>query len=537
MTKDYEILMIVPKYYPTNKKKYTYFFPISIGYIIAALKDAGYSVGCLNLNHIEGSSEKIIEESLNKKKYDFVCIGNNVLGYNSTKKIIKTVKLHQSNPKVILGGTIITSEPFIVFNDLHPDFGVIDEGEGTVVELLENLKKNKPLKEVKGLMYWENDKEVFNGKRKPLNINSISFPDLDSLGFEEYLDNAVPNHSYIHSVFDNPRVYYIVGSRSCPYQCTFCWHYTNQYRQRSIEDIMKELNERVKKYRINRIYILDECFSLDKKRLIEFCKRISKLRKEISWELRWVNSLRVNDVDEDILKMLRESGCDIISYGFESYSSIVLKSMKKMITPQQIDKAIKETFENKIAIQGNFIFGDIAETKETANETLNYWKENCEGQIHLAFIMPFPDSEMYKSCLERGIIKDKLEFIKNLQGEFIMNMTDKMTNEEFNQLKEDISKALTKYRKIVKPIYLRKIKDKRYELKVKCPYCNQEVEYGNFLIDNKMFYILYVMCKNCSKKFHIGSKLMIFVYKNYDKTKKIKRIGDLLKDYIGRVVE
>ncbi len=534
---NYEILMIVPRYSFVNKRSYTYFFPISLGYIVAALKKAGYPVDCLNLNQKDGPINTLIKGQLDKKKYDFVCVGSNGLGYDLTNKIIQLSKSHQSNPKVILGGTILTSEPFLIFNELHPDFGVIDEGEGAVVELLKYLKENKPLKEVKGLMHWENGKAVFNGNRVPLDINSISFPDLDALGFEEYLDNSIPNYSYMHSVFDNPRIYYLIGSRSCPYRCTFCWHYENKYRQRTVENIMKELNERVRKYRINRVYILDECFSLDKKRMAEFCKGMSKIRKEVPWELRWVNSLRVSDVNPGVLKMLKESGCDIISYGLESYSPIVLKSMKKMITPEQIDNALKETFKNNIAIQGNFIFGDVAETKETANETLKYWKENCEGQPHLAFIMPFPNSEMYQSCLERGIIKDRLEFIKKMAGDFAINMTYKMTDGEFNQLKQEIDKALAKYRKIVKPLSLKKTGNKRYELKVKCPYCKQEIEYRNFVIGNKIYYILYVMCKNCSRKFHIGGSLMLFLHKNYDKLKKFKNMKDNLTSYVRKSLQ
>ncbi len=533
----YEILIIVPRYNPTNKRWYQYIFPIGIGYIVAALKGAGYSVDCLNLNHLEGSSAEIIKKWLDKKKYDFVGIGSNVLSYSLTKKIIQSVRAHETNPKIILGGTMITSEPFLIFNDLHPDFGIIDEGEETVVELLKYLSENKSLKEVRGLMYWEGDKAVFNEKRPPINIDSIAFPDLESLEFEEYLEYAIPNYSYMHSIFDNPRVYHIVGSRSCPYKCSFCWHYENKYRQRSVDNIMKELDERVRKYKINRVYLLDECFSIDKKRMKEFCKRISQLRKELPWELKWVNSMRVSDVDSESLKMLKESGCDVISYGLESYSSDVLKSMKKMITPEQIDKAIKETFKNNIAIQGNFIFGDLAETKETASETLKYWKENCDGQPYLAFIMPFPNSEIYQSCLKRGVIKDKLEFIKKLDGDFAMNMTYKMTSEEFNQLKEEVNEALANGRKIVKPLSLKRTKGKRYDLKVKCPYCGQIIEYKNFVIGNRVYYILYVMCKNCSKKFHIGGSLMIFLHKNYDKLKKFKSMKDKITNRIGKSVE
>ena len=116
-----------------------------------------------------------------------------------------------------------------------------------------------------------------------------------------------------------------------------------------------------------------------KKRLLEFCDGIKKLKSEISWDLKWSPQLTVHSVDGDLLKIMKEAGCELISYGFESFSPIVLKSMGKPITPQQIDNAIKETLKAKIAIQANFIFGDIAETKETAEETLNYWKNHCKG--------------------------------------------------------------------------------------------------------------------------------------------------------------
>jgi radical SAM superfamily enzyme YgiQ (UPF0313 family) len=301
----FKILVIIPRYGVfTNKKRYDYFFPLGMGYIVAALKKEGYSVDCLNLNHKDGVLNDIINKWLDKKDYDFVGIGSNVLYYNQTKEIINVVRSHNSKPRIILGGTIITSEPFLIFNSLNPDFGIIDEGEETIAELLKSIEKNSPLKKVKGIIYKEGPGAVFTGKRTPPAINSIPFPDLEEMDYEEYLDNALPNFSYMHSVFDNPRIYYLIGSRSCPFNCTFCWHYDRHYRQRSVKNIMEELRERIKKYRINRIYVLDECFSIDRKRLTEFCKEISKLRKEVPWELKWVNSLRVSDVDEETLKML-----------------------------------------------------------------------------------------------------------------------------------------------------------------------------------------------------------------------------------------
>ena len=86
--------------------------------------------------------------------------------------------------------------------------------------------------------------------------------------------------------------------------------------------------------------------------------------------------MSVNNVDDELLRILKDSGCKVVSYGFESISDDVLKSMKKPITAEKIDNALKLTLKQGLAIQANFIFGDIAETKSTAYETLNYWKKN-----------------------------------------------------------------------------------------------------------------------------------------------------------------
>ena len=86
---------------------------------------------------------------------------------------------------------------------------------------------------------------------------------------------------------------------------------------------------------------------------------------------------------------------------------------KEKITPEKIDFAFKETLKSKIGIQGNFIFGDIAETKETAKETLNYWKKNAQAQISLGFVEPYPGSDIYFHCVKKGLIKDKIDFIQN----------------------------------------------------------------------------------------------------------------------------
>ena len=96
----------------------------------------------------------------------------------------------------------------------------------------------------------------------------------------------------------------------------------------------------------------------------------------------------------------------------------------------------------------------------------------------LVFINPYPGTALYKYCLERGVIKDKLDFIEKHILDAI-NMTDEMTDSEFEKLKLDIFEGELKYRVCAIPIFLKKTKGAgTYNIRVKCPHCNENVEMG-----------------------------------------------------------
>ncbi len=503
-----KILLIIPRYNLTNKPNYQYAFPLGLGYISSVIKQAGYDVDCLNLNHLNGTIEELVKKTLDKKKYDLVGSGHIGIGYAVIEKIINAVKNHQSKPKFILGGILITSEPEIMFNSLNPDFGILGEGELTIIELIKCLENKGDLKKVEGICFKdENGKLIFTKPRTPImDLDSLPFPDLDSMDFKNFLNNQSSDVNF--NELDYPKSYYILCSRGCPYQCTFCYHSTGpKYRLRSLDNIFEEIREAVKKYNINSLAILDDLFSIDRERLLEFCRRIKELDKEIGYEINWSSQMNVNSVDKKMLETLKDSGCHVISFGFESYSREVLNSMKKPITPEQIDRAVKLSFEVGIGLQGAFIFGDTAETKETAKQTLDYWKNNCKGQIRLGFIQPYPGSEIYGYCIKKGIIKDKLDFIKNkIAHTNWFNMTEKMSNEEILQLKKDIIEA-RKYYPYSIPLNIKKEKDKKYSVKVKCPFCKEIIEYKNCYFDNILRYNLLSVCKKCYMRFFTVSKI------------------------------
>lgn len=510
-----KILIIIPKYTLSIAPGYKYTFPLGLAYISSVLKSAGYSVDCLNMNHYSGTPSGLLNNKLDEIKYDIVCVGGNAFDYLLLETIIGTVKAHPTSPRVILGGPIITTEPELIYNALQPDVGVIGEGEETILELVRAIQGEMPLNIVQGIIYANEGLLVTTPPRKEGgDLDKLPMPDFEGFEYQDKLEHMYNNDS-IELTFStvNPRAYPILSSRACPFSCTFCYH-AGKYRIRSLKNVMDEIRYAVNKFHISVLLIYDDCFSSNKPRLFEFCAEIKKLRSEISWDLVWSCQLIVNTVDEEILATMKDSGCCLVSYGFESYSPIVLKSMKKHITPQQIDYAFKSTLLNKMAVQANFIFGDVAETKETAATTLDYWKNNCEGQIFMTFIQPYPGSQIYNYCVNKGLIKDKLHFIKNELKQFSANMTEQMSENEFSHLKNKVRHLTDKYLIYVIPRAIKETDiENVYSCHVTCPFCRKSNEYSHCKINNINNFGFHAICRNCFKRYYVASKLQYIVLK------------------------
>jgi anaerobic magnesium-protoporphyrin IX monomethyl ester cyclase len=511
-----KILIVVQRYNLTLKPDYKYSFPLGLAYIYSVLKHAGYDVECLNMNHMKGTPTEILNSKLQETKYDVVGIGGNALDYANIELILNTIKSHETKPITVLGGPIITSEPQLIYEALRPNFGVIGEGEETILELVKAIDEKRDVTDIKGIIYSKQKETILNpGRGNIANLDSIPFPDFEAFDFETKLQNYYNDDHIAATLNDSePRFYPILASRGCPFQCTFCYH-EGKYRLRSVNDVIKEIRYAVIKYRISSLQIYDDCFAVNQKRLLEFCSEIKKLKSEISWDLSWSCQLMVSTVDENILAAMKDSGCYLITYGFESYSPIVLKSMRKGITPKQIDDAIKITFSQKMAIVGNFIFGDVAETVESANETLEYWGKNCQGQVNLVLIQPYPGSQIYKHCLAKGLIKDRVRFIKHGLGNFTGNMTDKMSEKEFSNLKKRMTHLSAKHLACVIPISKKRNNNRFSSVTVKCPFCKKHTTY-NYCKPMKRFRYengFDAVCRHCYKHYYIASFAQYIVLK------------------------
>ena len=402
----------------------SYSFPIGMAYVSASLKQTGRNVVTYNLNYKSGTTEENLRPVIEDNDIDVIATGGLTAQYWQLHEIFQAARKIKPDIITWAGGGIITSSPIPAMEALEMvDYGIIGEGEITICELADALEGKRDIHDVDGLIFRENEKWVITSPRKEImDLDSLPYPDYDGFEYADVLDKK-PTDIY---ALNQGRFGIVSFGRSCPFNCTFCFHPSGtKYRKRSMDSVFKEIDFLIEKYKIKNIAVTDELFVRKIEDVKEFCKRIKER------ELGYVISLRVDMVNEEMFRLLKESNCLSIGFGLESADNTILKSMKKHITVEQMEYALDLCNRLGLNCMGNFIFGDQNETVETAMNTINWWKAHPQYRIALHLIVLYPGSELYKKAVASGVITDQVKFIKD--GCPYTNIS-KMTDEEYRNI-------------------------------------------------------------------------------------------------------
>ncbi|UTG92334.1 B12-binding domain-containing radical SAM protein [Geobacter sulfurreducens] len=427
-------LLVMPRFVRNIGDSYG--FPLGLAYVSSSLKKAGFSVTTLNLNHCGGTISDVLAATITENRISVVMTGGLSAEYSLVRSIVETVKTIDRSLITVVGGGIITSDPHIAMEALEfADIGVVGEGEITAVDLCDCLESGTSLAAVDGLIFrtdapaiaaWAEQPALPDGRyittlpRKEIDdIDSLPWPDYEGFELEKNLAASLGTIGC-----NETNTLAMITSRSCPYNCTFCFHTVGRkYRQRSLDRFFEELDYLVSRYKVQYLALSDELIARDLERLSEFCSRIKP------YGIKWLGGFRVDDITAEMLPMLKDANCTTMGFGLESADNRILKSMRKGITVEQIEKTLKLVYDSGICISGGFIFGDIEETVETATNTLNWWENHQEYNLSLRLITTFPGTHLYKHACANGIIKDKVEFLRS--GCPQINVS-KMSDVQFN---------------------------------------------------------------------------------------------------------
>jgi len=470
-------------------------FPSGIAYISSSLKSNGYSVNCLDLAFIKREErESALLNALQRTGAEIVGINGFSNEFREIQFIVNSIRKYNPAIIIIAGGPMVSSDPEHVHSWLSLDFAVVGEGEETIIELADAIETQSDYSAIPGIVFKKENNSIKTCDREVTNdINSIPFPDYAGFNLALYIDSQklFPRDFFTLS-FDNPRIIPLFAARSCPYKCTFCSHSIKKYRMRTLDSLFEEIDFLVSTFGATGLTLCDDLFAVDTERLDDFSRRISP--KGLTWQCQ----VRTDMADRDLLKRLRSSGCNTISYGFESLNNDVLNSMKKHISSRDIKNAAKVTYESKLFVQANFIFGDSAETVESIDETLNWWASNRAYGINLSPIQVFPGTVIYDDLVRRGIITNELEYIENnLKLATLINGTKVPPSDS-----TAFEQGFAAWRSLNIPGYVLHLEiDANFHgiVDVICPHCDLELRYG----EGMQTVPLDTTCKSCFAKFNI----------------------------------
>lgn len=425
-------LLVIPRY----EYGECYVLPMGILYVASALKRRGHDVVTLNLNHLINPYVALVRK-IGDEGIGFVGTGGLSGEYQVLKKLFETVKRASPEVTTFCGGGIITAEPSVAMIALeYVDIGIIGEGDETVPDLIDCLSEGGALEEIRGIIYKEESGELkITGKREEiLDLDKLPLPDYDGFEYARYLGENDAGFGWKGERLSPVSV---IGSRSCPYACTFCFHPTGvRYRTRSLDHVFAEIDLLVDRYHVNHIALREELFSMDRARTLAFCEGMKKRRG-----LYWSIQLRINQVDDDVLCALVAARCFAVFVGIESVDDNVLHSMNKKINHEQIEAVVGTGRRLGLLIRSGLIFGDKAETIESARKSLEWVRRN-EGYnailrrpaITAAMLVPFLGSELYRYACKKGIIEDRVEYLR--KGCPIVNLTEKSESDFLHMMQE-----------------------------------------------------------------------------------------------------
>ncbi|MDP2916654.1 MAG: radical SAM protein [Dehalococcoidia bacterium] len=322
-----------------------------------------------------------------------------ILGISVTSRLLYAMNFITHRIKDILPATrIVTGGAHVTYFPKETmELGAIDYvlpgyGEFTFPRLVEAIASGEnpeTLDGIPNLLYRDRQGRVISNpaEEPPTVLDSFPFPDRRLVNLDDY-----------YSAISKKSMTTLYTSRGCPFQCIFCDIQDKKFRYRTATSVVDEFEE-ISKLGIEELLILDDNFNVDRERVLAICKEI--VRRGI--KLKWGTRARLYPFDEEIIKALKEAGCNRLHVGVESLDRDILKYMRKGQTPEHISNFFKLCREYKMETLAYFILGFPGETREYRSGLMKEVEKLNIDYLFFNILYPLAESKYYQSLLDEGV--------------------------------------------------------------------------------------------------------------------------------------
>lgn len=347
------------------------YMPLGLAYLAATLLESGVETEILNLSDVNSLKKVEIPDA---DWYGITCVSA------TYKPVVELCKFIDG--KIVVGGVHPTVEPEQTLKDTGADFVVTGEGDYVFRDLVSGRIEPKC--------------RILDGGVIE-DLDSLPFPARHLFPYDE-----VVNSDGILGCDKGIAASSIITARGCPYRCSFCvkgHEMFSRFRYRSAENIREEISLLVEDYGVQHVRILDDTFTLIKKRVLDICAEIKNLG------ITWASITRADHVDDEMLHSMKKAGCIEVNIGVETGSRRLLKLMNKNETIETYIKASEKIKKAGLLLKPFFIYDFPTETREDREETLKLIRKIKPDKFTLSKFTLLPGSDMWAHPEKYGIVK------------------------------------------------------------------------------------------------------------------------------------
>jgi len=356
--------------------------PMGISYVAAILEHNGHEVQILDLLVSRYSKEKI-RDKIEEYQPDIVGVTSVTLNYPVASDILKYTKSVDKDIITIIGGPHVTFAAMETLTEA-PWIDIVVRGEGEMTML--DIVNGKKLADIDGIAYRDHAIKLTKERSLIENLDELPFPAKHLFPLSRYL--ALDVHASI------------LTGRGCPFNCVFCVGSKmggRRVRYRNPKLIADEVEQAVTSG-FKEINFEDDHLTLNHKHLNSLCDEVIARGLKFNWSA----FSRVDTVNPEILRKMKQAGCTWLLYGVESGNQEILDLIKKKITLEKVKEAIGMAKEAGINIIASFIIGLPGETAETLKQTMQFAR-GLGTSYGFNVLSPFPGTEVREKAAEYGI--------------------------------------------------------------------------------------------------------------------------------------
>jgi anaerobic magnesium-protoporphyrin IX monomethyl ester cyclase len=364
------------------------YVPLGILYISAYLESKGIANEVFDTTF---SSKTKFRAYLTKEQPKIIGIYVNLMTKINVLESMRFIKENLPSTKIILGG------PDVRYNAVNylthgADVIVYGEGEETMRELCEAIRQGQSVEAVHGVSFLEDNQLIETSEREKIkNLDDLPAPNRSKIDLQKYL--------YAWRTHHGKNAMSVSTMRGCPYTCKWCSRavYGLSYRRRSPERVVEELLSIKRDYNPDSLWFVDDVFTISHKWLSAFRDELKKHDLIIPYEC----ITRADRMNEEVVKILKETGCFRVWIGSESGSQKVIDLMDRRVDVQQVRQMIKLSKKEGIEAGTFIMLGYPGETEEDIEETIHHLKEANPDHFTITVAYPIKGTELYQEVEAR----------------------------------------------------------------------------------------------------------------------------------------